>query len=444
MKSKILRNWLYPGLGLKRWAILGGVGVGIIVVGLWNMINNQLAKSFIYSLFRFLNKSLPNLSFYQGLACTLVGLVFILWCFAKSVNQYMQMTYGKTGFEDYYKNTTRSQGLKVVTIGGGTGSSVLLKGLKNYTSNITAAVSVADDGGSTGRLREEFGLIPVGDIRNCIVALSDDESRMETLLNYRFNSGEGLKGHTLGNLLLLSLTNLTGNFQDAISNIDDILHISGKVLPITNIPLILEANFSSGRTVRGESYITQINEPIVKLNVLPQNARILSEVKEAIQDADVIILGPGSLYTSVIPNLCVRGVREALESTQASIVYVCNVMTQKGETIGYTASDHLKAIINHSFDNIIDYIVVDNGQCDIDENFHPVEVDELEIKKLGVKVFKNNVTSLDEPHLHDSDALARTLILGLYKDREFRKRIGLFKSYWAIKKIKNFISVEDK
>lgn len=444
MKSKVIKNWLYPGLGLKRWAILGGVGFGIIVVGIWNMVNNQLAKDFIYGLFRFLNKNLPNLTFYQGLACVFVGFIFILWCSAKSINQYMQMTYGKTGFEDYYKNITRSQGLKIVTIGGGTGSSVLLKGLKHYTSNITAVVSVADDGGSTGRLREEFGLIPVGDIRSCIVALADDESSMETLLNYRFDSGEGLKGHTLGNLLLLSLTNLTGNFQDAISNIDDILHISGRVLPITNIPLVLEANFSSGRTVRGESFIAQVKEPIVKLNVHPKHARVLPEVIEAIKEADVVILGPGSLYTSVIPNLCVNGLNEALKVSKAKVVYVCNVMTQEGETSNYTASDHLKAIINHSVEGIIDYIVVDNGEANRKEDNAFVTVDEQEIKKLGIKILQNRLTSSDKPYLHDSKALAKTIILGLYKDREFIKNLGLVKAYWAIKKLNNQISAEER
>lgn len=442
MKSKILRYLLYPGLGLKRWAILGGIGIGIIIIGVWNMVNNQLAKNFIYSLFRFLNKTLPNLTFYQGLICIIVGAIFLLWCFIKGINQYLQMTYGKTSFEHYYQNITRSKGPKVVTIGGGTGSSILLRGLKHYTSNITAVVSVGDDGGSTGRLREEFGLIPVGDIRSCIVALADDESQMESLLNYRFVSGEGLKGHTLGNLLLLSLTNLKGNFQDAISNIDDILHIYGRVLPITNIPLVLEANFSSGRTVRGESYISRVNEPIVKLNVHPKNAVILDEVKEAIEEADIIVLGPGSLYTSVIPNLCVKGLNDALENTKASVVYVCNIVTQEGETKNYTASDHLKAILNHSRPGLIDYIVVDseiseqNGQV-------PVAFDEKEIKKLGVKVLKGNLTSSIKPNQHDSSALAKTIIFGMYKEKAFIKRFGLLKSYWFIKKIKTQLNTEE-
>lgn len=446
----MLTRWLYPGLGLKRWAILSGVGVGIIVVGLWNIVNSRLAKDFTYAVFRWLNAHLPHLSFYQGLICALVGLIFILWCFAMTVSRYMKMTYGKTGLDDYYKNVSRSQGPHIVAIGGGTGLSTLLKGLKVYTSNITAAVTVGDDGGSSGKLRKEFGVVPVGDIRNCIVALADEERVMETLFSYRFSSGSALKGHTLGNLLLLAMTNITGNFQDAISGIDDVLHISGKVLPITNVPLILEANFNSGRTVRGESYLSKVNEPIVKLNVLPEKATILPEVMESISEADVIILGPGSLYTSVIPNLCVKGVVDAIKESGARVIYVCNVVTQVGETLGYTAGDHLKAIIDHSVIDLIDYIVVDDGDLSkniqlsdqIKQGSEPVYVDEEYIENLGVKILRGTLSSSENPYRHDSDILAQVIIDGLYHDKYFYKRRGIAKSFWDYQKFKSYFIKE--
>lgn len=449
--KKAFIRWLYPGVGLKRWGVLGGIGLGVIIVGLWAMVNNRLAKDFTLSFVRFMKHTFPDLNFFQGMLCIVLGILLIVWCSVQSVSQYIKINQGKTSLGEYYKNASKAHGPKTVAIGGGTGLSVLLKGLKHYTSNITAAVTVGDDGGSSGRLREEFGVVPVGDIRNCIVALADEEETMETLFNYRFRQGEGLKGHSLGNLLLLAMTCVQGNFQDAISGVDDVLHITGKVLPITNVPLVLEANFKSGRTVRGECLIPEINEPIAHLNILPEGAIVLPEVIEAIKEADVIVLGPGSLYTSVIPNLRVRGVVDAIAESDAVVVYVCNVVTQMGETAGYTASDHLQAIIDHSRPELIDYVIVDDGknrpQIDLAEFITqgntPVQVDEDKIKKLGAKVVYGSLSSQTNPYRHDSDELAKILIKTLYKDPHFCRRHGLIQSFWDYRKIETLLEDEE-
>ena len=223
-----------------------------------------------------------------------------------------------------------------MVVGGGTGLSVLLRGLKEYSSNITAIVSVGDDGGSSGRIREEFGMVPVGDVRNCIVALSDREELMEQIFDYRFKQGEGLDGHSLGNLLLVAMTHLTGSFHDAVSDINEVLQIRGKVLPVTDVPITLKAILDDDSEIVGESCVSQADRPIMRLTIEPENVQTLSEALEAIREADAIILGPGSLFTSIIPNLLVDGIVEAILQSRAMKFYVCNVMTQAGETDNYS------------------------------------------------------------------------------------------------------------
>lgn len=252
------------------------------------------------------------------------------------------------------------QGPNIVVVGGGTGLSVLLRGLKEYSSNITAIVSVGDDGGSSGRIREEFGMVPVGDVRNCIVALSDREELMEQIFDYRFKQGEGLDGHSLGNLLLVAMTHLTGSFHDAVSDINEVLQIRGRVLPVTDVPVTLKAILDDDREIVGESCVSQADRPIMRLTIEPENVQPLEEALEAIREADAIVLGPGSLFTSIIPNLLVDGIVEAILQSKAMKFYVCNVMTQAGETDNYSAEDHLRVLIEHGRKGIVDYIVVNS------------------------------------------------------------------------------------
>ena len=217
-------KWLYPGLGLKRWVFAALVGLGVIILGVWNMVNNQYARDAVVGFVNWMEVVMPELTFYQGVLCLCVGLLLVVVAICCFVRQYLRTTHVKS--QSYYRAKTLQQGPKLVVIGGGTGLSVLLRGLKEYSSNITAIVSVGDDGGSSGRLREQYNVVPVGDIRNCVVALADEEDVMEQLFNYRFDEGNELGGHSLGNLLLVAMSHLKGSFPDAVADIDQVLHLS--------------------------------------------------------------------------------------------------------------------------------------------------------------------------------------------------------------------------
>lgn len=439
MRSRInLTKWLFPGLGLKRWALLGGIALAIITLGLWSMVNNHTAKTFTYKTVHFMQTHFPDLSFMEGLFCVLIGLVTFVYCIMRISARYTTVTRGQAGLARFYENTSLAQGPRIVVIGGGTGLSVLLRGLKAYTTNITAAVTVGDDGGSSGRLRQEFDVIPVGDIRNCIVALADEADIMEQLFSYRFSKGGGLKGHSLGNLLLLGMTAVKGNFQDGISAIDQVLHISGKVLPITNAPLTLVAKMADGKKIVGEVNIGNAQGHIEHLSIRPKNARVMDEVRDAIMEADVVILGPGSLYTSVVPNLCVEGVVEAVAATRARVFYICNVMTQEGETEGYSVADHLAAILRHSRPELVDVVLANNPERLGDVTLadfltrgnEPVAVDPERVEALGAKLVLEELGAEDNPYRHDAARLGAAVMATLYDDISFRRRRGVFKSIW--------------
>lgn len=272
--------------------------------------------------------------------------------------------------------------LKIVAIGGGTGLSTMLKGLKLHTNKITAIVSVADDGGSSGVLRSDMGMLPPGDIRNCIAALTDLEPTYGELLNYRF--GEGVfKGHTLGNMMLAAINDMSSNFGEAVSKLCHLIGISGQVIPVSNESIILNAKLKDGSVIVGESNIgsrenTQI--PINKVFITPRDAKPIEDAICAIEQSDIIVLGPGSLYTSVIPNLLVKGIADAILKSSAKKIYVCNIMTQAGETDGYSASDHLDALEKHSVKGLVDYMVVNDAPI-------PESVKDLYIKEKAVPVY---------------------------------------------------------
>ncbi|NLM61702.1 MAG: YvcK family protein [Clostridiales bacterium] len=260
--------------------------------------------------------------------------------------------------------SARIVGPKVVAIGGGTGLSTLLKGLKECTENITAIVAVSDDGGGSGILRSEMGILPPGDIRNCIMALANVEPLMSQVISYRFTEGS-LSGQSFGNLFLAALCRICGSFDEAVKRMSDVLAITGRVLPVTTADVNLEAEFENGAKVTGESKIFHVKKQqksrIRRVRLVPENPEPIPEVVEAIGEADMIVLGPGSLYTSIIPNLLVKGVVDAISKSKAVKVYVCNVMTQEGETEGYTAFDHVKSIFQHSRDMLFDICLVNSG-----------------------------------------------------------------------------------
>src|SRR3989441_7946039 len=253
--------------------------------------------------------------------------------------------------------------LRIVAMGGGTGLSALLQGLKKYAQpsapavDITAVVTVSDDGGSSGRLRREFEVLPPGDIRNCMVALSEDEALLSRLFQYRFQSGRGLKGHSFGNLFLTALTRVTGDFHEAVKVSSEVLRIAGSIYPATATNIVLEAVLQDGRHVTGETAITKSQSGISRIHLLPEKCLPLPETLKAIAEADLITLGPGSLFTSVIPNLLVEGIPDAIRRSPAVKAYFVNLMWQPGETMNYRASDHLRAIYSHSGEGLIDYVV---------------------------------------------------------------------------------------
>ncbi|BAB07287.1 uridine diphosphate-N-acetylglucosamine-binding protein YvcK [Halalkalibacterium halodurans] len=308
----------------------------------------------------------------------------------------------------------------VVVFGGGTGLSVLLRGLKTFPVSITAIVTVADDGGSSGRLRKELDIPPPGDVRNVLVALSEVEPLLEQLFQHRFENGNGLSGHSLGNLLLAGMTSITGDFARGISEMSKVLNVRGKVLPASNRSIILHGEMEDGTIVTGESSIPKAGKKIKRVFLTPKDTKPLREGLEAIRKADVIVIGPGSLYTSVLPNLLVPGICEAIKQSTARKVYICNVMTQNGETDGYTASDHLQAIMDHCGVGIVDDILV-HGEPISDtvkakyakEKAEPVIVDEHKLKALGVGTISDYfVLEQDDVLRHNASKVSEAILEG--------------------------------
>mgnify|MGYP003936751055 CR=1 FL=1 len=322
------------------------------------------------------------------------------------------------------------RGPKIVVIGGGTGLGTILRGLKEVSSNITAIVTVADDGGSSGRLRREFGILPPGDIRNCLVAMADLEPLMEKLMQYRFDGDSVFAGHNFGNLFLTALINVTGDFEKAIKESSKVLAVRGRVLPATLEHVTLNAEFADGTVIRGESAIPLAGRPITRVFLEPKNIKPVAESIIAIKEADVILLGPGSLYTSVIPNLLVADIADAIRSSNAAKVYVCNAMTQPGETEGYSASQHIQAIINHAGTGLIDYAVVNTGDIPArilgryaEEGSQPVEADLERIKALGINPIAMDIIKKTSVIRHDALKLAE-LILELARRRKIENVFG--------------------
>ncbi|ERN52088.1 YvcK family protein [Alkalihalophilus pseudofirmus] len=307
---------------------------------------------------------------------------------------------------------------KIVVIGGGTGLSVLLRGLKTFPVSITAVVTVADDGGSSGRLRQELDIPPPGDVRNVLVALAEVEPLVEELFQHRFQNGNGLSGHSLGNLLLAGMTSLTGDFAKGIAELSKVLNVRGKVFPAANRSVVLHGEMEDGTVVTGESKIPLSKKRIKRVFLTPADISPLYESVKAIQEADLIVLGPGSLYTSVLPNLLVPGISEAVSESEAKKVYICNVMTQSGETDGYTASEHLDALFSHCGKGMIDEILVHGSPVSDEVRKHyskehavPVTVDTDRLQSMGVGIICDHfVVEYEKMLRHDAIKVSKALI----------------------------------
>ena len=307
--------------------------------------------------------------------------------------------------------------IKVVTIGGGTGLSVLLRGLKKYPLEITAVVTVADDGGSSGKIRSDMNIPSPGDIRNVIAALSDVEPYLEKMFQYRFDSGE-VKGHPVGNLMIAAMTDIHGDFSTAIKVMSRILNVRGTVLPTTNDIATLNAVLSDGEIIRGESSITKAGGVIDHVYITPSRVKPNEDVLKAIEEADYIIMGPGSLYTSIIPNLVISNVSEKIRESKAKKIYVCNVMTQHGETDNYSVCDHIVAINKHVEENIFDLVIANSREFDdsILSKYHkekqePVKIDHEKIEALGIKLIKNNDVGIVDNNTirHNADKVSELI-----------------------------------
>ena len=354
-------GWLLPGLEIKRWFALIFLGSLLITIGLMIFFNLRP----VYFIMEFIRKiALVVPTDILAVVITIGGALLFFKGWQKTNISMLDTHNGRekeTLLENLYRRRKLNRGPKIVAIGGGTGLSMLLKGIKRITNNITAVVTVGDDGGSSGRLREEMGVLPPGDIRNCIAALADNEDLITKLFQYRFNTGEGLKGHSFGNLFLTALCSITGDMVRAVKESSNVLSIRGRVLPSTLDNMKLAAEYEDGTIVHGESAIPEEHKKIKRLFTEPEHCKPLEDVIEAIKDADLIILGPGSLYTSVIPNLLIKEISEEVIKSNAKKIYVCNIMTQPGETDNYAVSDHINALYKHAGSNkLIDAVLVDN------------------------------------------------------------------------------------
>ncbi|RDW16556.1 hypothetical protein CWR48_16045 [Oceanobacillus arenosus] len=306
---------------------------------------------------------------------------------------------------------------RIVVMGGGTGMPVLLRGLKNLPIDLTALVTVADDGGSSGRLRSEMAIPAPGDIRNVIAALSDVEPMLLELFQHRFSVGNGLSGHSMGNLLLAAMTSITGDFFTGIKEISRVLNVKGEIYPISNQNMTLNARFTDGTTISGESNIPLAGKRIERVYLSPEPVKPLPNAIHAIQKADLVVISPGSLYTSIMPNLIIPKIDIALKETKAKVVYVCNVMTQAGETTGYKASDHVQAITDHIGSGCLDAVVVHNEPIkkavrDIyaEENAEPVVYDTLKLLNMGLEIIEGDIISYSNSTVrHDNNKIATLL-----------------------------------
>ncbi|NLB52028.1 MAG: YvcK family protein [Syntrophomonadaceae bacterium] len=312
--------------------------------------------------------------------------------------------------------TERVDEPKIVVIGGGTGLSVLLKGLKKLTSQLTAVVTVTDDGGSSGRLRSELGVLPPGDIRSCLVALAETETLMDKVFQHRFWQGESIKGHNLGNLLLVAMTEITGDFVSAIKEVSKVLKVRGQVIPVTLEPVNLTALMADGIMVYGETSIRNYPDKIYRLGLTPETCLPVPAALEAIREADAVIIGPGSLYTSIVPNLLVEGVVSAIAESKAPVIFISNIMTEQGETDNFTAEDHLRNLLYYVDQEVIDYVIVNTGYIDEirlnrykQEKAIPVRPSSAEIRAMGYNVIEEDLVSNDDVAWHDSDKLARVI-----------------------------------
>jgi len=427
-------KWLSPGLFIKRWLSTALVGILLMALGIaiWSELTPIFRlKQAIEAILRAITQVIPShisgpIIFFIGVVLVVIGIRSTL----SSITDVLIPAGDERLVDKLLRRRKLNQGPKIVAIGGGTGLSTLLRGLKHYSSNITAVVTVADDGGSSGRLRREMGVLPPGDIRNCLTALASEEQLLTELFQYRFESGDGLSGHSFGNLFLTALTAVSGgNLLKAIAATSQVLAIQGQVLPATLANVSLWAELEDGRWIVGESNIGKAQGKIRRIGCQPPNPEAVPEVIRAIAEAELIVLGPGSLYTSIIPNLLVPEIVQAIATNPCPRLYVCNIMTEPGETSGYSVADHVMALDATAGQRLFHGVLVQKSPpspATLARYQHsgaaPVRLDQEKLAHLNCRVVLANVMKEDpEKGLirHDPQQLA-AMILRWYERHRLR------------------------
>jgi uncharacterized cofD-like protein len=443
-----LRRWLTPGIGIKRWLVVVFAGLLLLALAGAHAIR-QASRDLQPGGAAQVVVDIVTLQFLpyplRGLIVGTAGLVLVglgAYRVVRAFTEPFRATDDRQPLiELIYQKRFLARGPKVVAIGGGTGLSTLLRGMKEHTSNLTAIVTVADDGGSSGVLRTELGIPPVGDIRNCIAALADAEPLMSELLQYRFGGERSragladaepgtLAGHAIGNLLIAAMTAIEdGDFEEGVRQVNRVLAVRGQVLPVSPIPLTLHARLSDGSTVDGQSRISDASG-IERVWVTPAEVRASEDALAAIAEADLVVLGPGSLYTSILPTLLVPAVRDAVDASPALRVYVCNVATQRGETAGYDLAAHLEAVAAHTTPGMIDVVLANNqfrARTPVDWHAEAVQLRWPPTLARAPRLVLDDVVDPDNAHHHDPVQLAAALVRLVEREGP-RRRAGVVRS----------------
>lgn len=426
LREHSVLKWFYPGMHIKRWLVLLLFGISLMGLGFAYVLKEAYLQAplpgvFYYLTLQFIPRWARGLLFITAALSTVSIAVWklnesLLYAFVRPDHRDQNLA------QAIYNKRFLSRGPKVVALGGGTGLSTLLRGLKDYTSNLTAIVTVADDGGSTGRLRQEFGVVAPGDIRQCIAALAESEPLMSKLFQYRFTEGSGLEGHSFGNLFIVAMAEVTGNFETAIHEASRVLNVRGTILPSTLEDVTLSARTHENELVHGEHNITERGAGIRDLYLNPASAEAHPDAVRAILEADLVVIGPGSLYTSVLPNLLVGGIQKALFATTATRIFICNVATQHGETDGFSVGDHLETIQRHAGRGLLHAVLANNNIApQLPEAWHsspvPIARDHALRAFEGVKLIEADVVAEENRYRHDPAKLAAS-IMRMYDSRD--------------------------
>ena len=452
-------SWLCPGIKLKRWLLLFTAGVVVCAFSLALLFNNQvmgMAEELLFRLSYLATGEYGNsMPLFLGIVGMLLGIGIMIYAVRRIVRSIVEAVSPESSdslIETIFIQRKLNSGPAITVVGGGTGLSTLLRGMKYITGNCTAVVTVGDDGGSSGRLRQELGIIPPGDLRKCLVAMADREPLMERVMQYRFEGDSSLSGHSLGNLFLAAIAETEGGMEEGLNAASQILKVRGHVIPSTLHSIQLAADMTDGSFVLGQAEIAQARKTVQRLRMVPENVPATKSAVEAIRRADILVFGPGSLYTSVICNLLVPDIREAVLQSQAVKIYVCNVMTQPGETDGFGAYEHVKTLMDYAGEPFLDYVIV-NSEGISDEQIalyrtkgqEPITPDVEKIEQMGIKVIPAKLVSKSDMVRHDPQKLAQAIMSLTYRLRLFGKGFVFFDYFFMrhnMRKISKKLSKE--